>query len=258
MKIAVLVKQVPDTWEERRLDLETGLLDREAGESVIDEVNERALEVALQLKDADKDTEIVVVSMGPDAAKQAIRKALSMGADSAVHIVDDELAGSDASRTAAVLAAALRGSGFDLILAGNESTDGRGGVIPAMVAEHLGLPALAYLNSVVISGDAVSGERTGADGTLTVHASLPAVVTVTEAAPEGRFPNFKGIMTAKKKPVDVRAIADLDIDEATAPLARTEMVSTAARPARTVGTIVTDEGNAGVELAEYLASRRLI
>src|SRR5207253_9336549 len=127
MKIVVLVKQVPDTAEERKLDLATGRLDREAADSVVDEINERALEAALRIKDANKGTEVVAMTMGPDDATQTLRKALSMGADSGVHIVDDSLAGADTGRTAATLATALRSTGFDVVMAGNESTDGRAG-----------------------------------------------------------------------------------------------------------------------------------
>ena len=141
MKIIVLVKQVPDTYEERKLDPATGILDRDASEPIIDEIGERALEMALRYKDAHKGTEVVVLSMGPTSVTASLRKGLSLGADSAVHVLDDALAGADLGWTAAVLAAALTKSGYDLIIAGNESTDGRGGVIPAMVAEHLSLPA---------------------------------------------------------------------------------------------------------------------
>src|ERR1700712_465289 len=123
MKIAVLVKQVPDTYGERKLDVATGLIDRDASDAVMDEINERALEVALTLKDSDKSTEVVLITMGPASAKDALRKGLSMGADSAVHVLDDDLEGSDAPTTATVLAAALRQQSFDLVIAGNESTD---------------------------------------------------------------------------------------------------------------------------------------
>lgn len=255
MKIVVLVKQVPDTEDPRTLDLQTGLLNRAEAEPVVDEINERALEVALQVKDGAKDTEIVVLTMGPDGATSALRKALSMGADSAVHVLDDALAGSDAARTAAVLAAAVKSTGFDLLIAGNESTDGRGGVVPAMIAEHLGLPHLTSLNSTEISDGSVSGVRAGDSGTLNVHASLPAVITVTERSAEARFPNFKGILGAKKKPLTVITLGELGITE---PAARSTVLSTAERPAREAGKKIVDEGNAGVELAEFLIAERLV
>lgn len=256
MKIAVLIKQVPDTWGERKLDVATGRVDRDASDRVIDEVGERALEVALTVKDGAKDTEIVAVSMGPQEATDALRKALSMGADSAIHVLDDALIGSDMLRTATVLSAALRDGGFDLVLAGNESTDGRGGIVPAMIAEQLGMPALLNLNSVELSAGQVSGERGTEDGTLTAHAALPAVVSVTERTPEARFPNFKGIMTAKKKPIAVTTASQLGVDLDS--LAASVVLSTAEREARAAGRIVVDDGNAAAELAQYLADQRLI
>ncbi|GAB3559103.1 electron transfer flavoprotein subunit beta/FixA family protein [Arthrobacter alkaliphilus] len=255
MKIVVLVKQVPDTAEERKLNLATGQLDREATDSVVDEINERALEAALRLKDADKGTEVVAMTMGPADAVQALRKALSMGADSAVHIVDDSLNGADTGRTAATLAAALRVTGFDVVLAGNESTDGRGGVVPAMVAEHLKLPLLGSLVSADIADDGVHGVRQGEGGTLTVRAALPAIVTVTERFPEARFPNFKGILTAKRKPVTTLSAAELDVP---AGVSRTVVVATVERPPRAAGRKLIDDGTAADELAEFLVANRLV
>lgn len=255
MKIIVLLKQVPDTYEERRLDTATGILDREASEPIIDEIVERAIETALSYKDAHKDTEIVLLSMGPDSVTASLRKALSLGADSAVHVLDDELAGSDLARTAAVLATALATTGYDLIIAGNESTDGRGGVIPAMVAEHLHLPHLTAIDSVEITADRISGVRETENGTLDVHASLPAVISITERAPEVRFPNFKGILGAKKKPITVVSLSELGVAEVPA---RSVIVSTTERPARTAGKKIVDDGNAAVELAEFLAAGHLI
>jgi electron transfer flavoprotein beta subunit len=255
MKIVVLIKQVPDTAEERTLDLATGRLDREAADSVVDEINERALESALKIKDAAKSTEVVVMTMGPADATKALRKALSMGADSAVHIVDDTLTGADIARTAAVLAAALQTTGFDVVLAGNESTDGRGGVVPAMVAEHLGLPLLGSLVSTDITDGRVSGVRQGDGATLAVHAPLPAIISVTERFAEARFPNFKGILTAKRKPVTTLTAAELDVP---AGRARSVVVSTVERPPRAAGKKVIDDGTAATELAEYLVANRLV
>ncbi|GAA5229765.1 electron transfer flavoprotein subunit beta/FixA family protein [Arthrobacter cryoconiti] len=255
MKIVVLIKQVPDTYEERTLDLTTGWLNRDAGDNIVDEINERALEVALQQKDKDKSTEVVVLAMGPDGAAKAIRKALSMGADSGIHVKDDSLAGSDAIRTAAVLAAALKDVGADIILAGNESTDGRGGVVPAMVAEFLSLPLLGALSVAEFSAGTVSGERRSEEGTLRVSSALPAVVTVTENIAEARFPNFKGILTAKRKPVSTVSVGELEV--ASTP-ARSMVVSTSERPVRAAGTKVVDEGTAGTQLAAYLIENRLV
>ena len=258
MRIVVLIKQVPDTYEDRKLDTATGVLDRGASESVIDDVSERALEVALSYKDGDKSTEVVALSMGPQSASDALRKALASGADAAFHVLDDGLAGSDIARTALVLAAAIKRVGYDVVIAGNESTDGRGGVIPAMIAEHLAVGHLSYLNSVEFSGTSASGVRAGEDGTSTVHVELPAVLSVTDRLPEPRFPNFKGIMTAKKKPLETVGLAELSLDPAFPGIARSIVLSTAARPARTAGTKVVDDGNAAIALADFLAARRLI
>lgn len=257
MKIVVLVKQVPDTYEERKLDAGTGILDREASEPIIDEIVERAIELALSYKDSHKDTEIVLLSMGPGSVTASLRKGLSLGADSAIHILDDALAASDLARTSAVLSAALTTTGFDLLIAGNESTDGRGGVIPAMVAERLHVPHLTSIDSVEIGADRISGVRETENGTLDVHASLPAVISVTERATEVRFPNFKGILGAKKKPITVVPLSELNLASDAAG-ARSIIVSTTRRPARTAGTKIVDEGNAAVELAEFLAAGHLI
>jgi len=255
MKILVLVKEVPDTYGERRLDLETGYLDRESGEQVVDEIDERALEVALQIKDSDKSTEVVVATLGPESAKDALRKCLSMGADSAVHVLDDALAGSDTLRTAQALAAVARRVGFDAIIAGNESTDGRGGVVPAMVAELLGLPLVGNLSSVDLTATSVRGVQATAAATATLSSSLPAVITITEKSAEARFPNFKGIMTAKRKPLEALTRADLGLEESAA---ASEVLSVAERPSRAAGSVITDEGDAGAKIVAFLRERKAI
>ena len=208
MKIVVLVKQVPDTYGERQLSLSTGRLERSDVDLVIDEVTERALEVALVHKDA-TDAEVVLMSMGPASVSEMLRKGLALGADSAVHIVDDSLAGSDMVRTSAVLAAALSQQGFDLVITGNESTDGRGGAMAAMIAEQLQLPHATYLNSVVIEATEVSGARASETQTAAIRAALPAVISVTESNPEARFATFKGSMRAKKKPIAAVSLREL-------------------------------------------------
>ena len=197
MRIVVLVKEVPDTYGDRKLDLETGLADRAASETVLDEIGERALEVALSYADAHHGTEIVVLSMSAESAAATVRKGLAMGAASAVQVVDERLSGADLGLTAEVLAAAARRTGFDLIVAGNQSTDGTGGVVPAMVAELLGVPHATNLNSVELTDTEVSGERATDGGAMRVSAALPAVISITERLPDARFPNFKGIMAAK-------------------------------------------------------------
>ncbi|MBV1778068.1 electron transfer flavoprotein subunit beta/FixA family protein [Paeniglutamicibacter sp. ABSL32-1] len=254
MKIVVLIKQVPDTAEERRLSPDTGKVDREAADPVIDEITERALELALTVKDRDKSTEVVVATMGPTEASKSIRKALSMGADSGIHILDDSLAGADTVLTGAALAGALRGTGADLVIAGNESTDGRAGMIPAMIAEHLDLPLLGSLVSADIGSDAVTGVRVSELGTQEVVASYPAILTVTERFEEARFPNFKGIMGAKRKPVATISASELGI----AAEVRSTVLDLAQRPPRNAGRKIVDDGNAAAELVDFLAARRLI
>jgi len=255
VKIVVLIKQVPDTWGERKLDPSSGWIDRTASDTVIDEVGERALEAALSFKDAN-DAEVVALSMGPASAKDVLRKALAMGADSAVHVLDDSLAGADLLTTAGVLSAAIDRVGFDLVIAGNESTDGRGGVVPAMIAERLGVPHATHLNSLQISMSDVTGERSSDYGAFDVRAALPAIVSLTERAPEPRFPNFKGIMRAKKKPLEVIDGVTLD---AVHPSGAGSVILTSQRsPARAAGTRVADDGTAADALVDFLFANNLV
>ena len=255
MKIVVLMKQVPDTWGDRKLDLSTGWVDRNSADPVIDEINERALEAALTAAEANKGSEVVVVTMAPGDVSESIKKALAMGCDAAIHICDDALAGADAGKTAAVLAAVIRAQNADLVVAGNESTDGRGGVVPAMIAEHLGMPHLGMLGSIDVTGETVRGVRRIDGGSQSVHADLPAIISVNESNPDARFPSFKGIMGAKKKPVTTLSLADID---AAVPAGTSTVLSTAVRPARAAGTIITDDGTAAEQLVDFLASNRLI
>ncbi|GAA4370361.1 electron transfer flavoprotein subunit beta/FixA family protein [Agromyces bauzanensis] len=256
MKIIVIVKEVPDTYGERKLDLETGLADRAASEPVLDEIGERALEVALSHADANE-AEVVVMSMAPERAAATIRKGLAMGAASAVQVADPGLAGADLGLTARTLAAAIRKTGFDLVITGNLSTDGSGGVLPAMLAELLDVPNLTALSSVEIAADSVSGGRDSDDGTMRLSAKLPAVISITEALPDARFPNFKGIMAAKKKPFETLAAADLGIDPQDLSVAASIMTAIAEKPPRSAGVKITDEGDGGVKIAEFLVENRL-
>lgn len=257
MKIAVLIKEVPDTGEDRMLNLETGLADRAMSEAVLDEICERAMEVALKYADANPGTEITALSMGPDSAQATLRKALAMGAASAVHIVDEQLIGADLLLTAQVLAAALRRGSYDLILTGNMSTDGGGGVMPSMLAELLDLPAATCLSSVSLEAQTLNGTRELDGATAEISVALPAVASITEALPDARFPNFKGIMAAKKKPIEQLDLAELGVDPLPGDTARSIMLSAAQRPARTAGTIITDEGDAARDLADFLVKNNL-
>lgn len=258
MKIAVLVKQVPDTWSDRKIDPGTKRVDR-SKDQVIDEINEKAVEVALQVKEA-QDAEVVVVTMGPSSAQDGLRKMLAMGADSGIHIVDDAFGGSDAMQTSAALAAALKDKGFDLVVAGNESTDGRTAAVPAMLAERLGLAQLTFLRTLEVKNGAATGERLLPNGNATVSAALPALVSVTEQIAEARYPNFKGILAAKKKPIESIALSGLGIEASQAGGANSWSVveTVTPKPPREGGTIIKDDGTAGQQLADYLAKANLI
>jgi len=260
MNIVVLVKQVPDTYSERQLRESDGALDRDASDAVLDEINERAVEESLRLSEV-HGGEVTVLTMGPDRAGEAIRKALSMGADRAVHLCDTALAGSDAVGTALALAAAIRTvDGVDLVVAGNEASDGRSAAVPAMVAEVLGVPALTHAREVTVEGSTVTVRRETDDGVTVLRAELPAVVSVGEKINEPRYPSFKGIMAAKKKPVTTLSIADAGIDAARvgAAGALTSVASAAPKPAKGAGEKVVDDGDGGAKVAAFLVAHKLI
>ena len=260
MNIVVLIKQVPDTWSERTLAGADHTLDRGSADAVLDEINERAVEEALKIKEV-VEGEVTVVTMGPARATDAIRKALSMGADKAVHLSDEGLHGSCAVQTARALAKVIGTLGdVDLVLAGNEATDGTVGAVPAMVAEVLGMPELTHARKVTVQGRTVTVERETDDGLTVLQADLPAVVSVNEKINEPRYPSFKGIMAAKKKPVSTLSLDDVGIESSTAGLvgATSTVIESAPRPPREAGQVVTDEGDGGVKLAEYLIGQKLI
>ena len=263
MNIVVLVKQVPDTWAERKLTAD-GTLDRASVDGLINELDEYAIEEGLQIAEAQRaagnEAEVTIVTMGPDKAAESIRKALSMGADKAVHLLDDGLAGSDALSTSYALAQVLGVIGFDLVICGSESTDARMGVMAAMLAERLGVPQVSLASKVEIDGPAIRIRRVSEDGYFEVEAALPAVVSVVEKINEPRYPSFKGIMAAKKKPVRTLSLADAGIDPAAVGLggAATEVVDHTQRPPRAAGTVVKDEGDGGVKVAEFLAAQKFI
>ena len=261
MNIVVLVKQVPDTYSERKLTDADHTLDRDAADAVLDEINERAVEEALLIKEA-QGGEVTVVSVGPERATEAIRKALSMGADKAIHVTDEALHGADVLQTATVLAKAIGTvESVDLVIAGNESTDGVAGAVPSIVAELLGLPQLTHARKVELDGTTVKVERETADEGLTrLEATLPALVSVTEKINEPRYPSFKGIMAAKKKPVTTMTVADLGVDAGDVGLANawSTVLEATPKPPRTGGQKVDDEGDGGAKIAEYLVGQKLI
>ncbi|MGK2879710.1 MAG: electron transfer flavoprotein subunit beta/FixA family protein [Mycobacterium sp.] len=259
--IVVLIKQVPDTWSERKLTDGDYTLDREAADAVLDEINERAVEEALLIKEKDADSTVTVLTAGPERANEAIRKALSMGADKAVHVLDDGMHGSDAVQTAWALARALGTvEGVELVIAGNEATDGRAGAIPAILAEYLGLPQLTHLRKLTVDGDRVTGERETDDGVFTLEATLPAIVSVTEKINEPRFPSFKGIMAAKKKEVTKLTLAEIGIeaDEVGRDNAGSTVTASQPKPPKTAGEKIPDEGEGGKQIASYLVAQKII
>ena len=259
MKIVVCVKQVPDTEAEKRLLPDTWTVDRESSNPVLNEMDEFAIEEALKLVEA-HGGEVTVLTMGPDNADSALRKALSMGADAGIHLVDDALAGSDAVATSYAIAQALATTEYDLVILGSEASDARTSLVPAMLAERLGLPQLTFASKVTIDGTAIQIQRLTDYGHDIVEASLPAVVSVVEKINEPRYPSFKGIMAAKKKPVQTLDLAALGLDAASVGWAgsRSKVVDATVAPPRAKGTIVTDEGNGGVELVEFLASKKFV
>ncbi len=258
LKIVVCVKYVPDAAGERRF-ADDATTDRSV-EGLLSELDEYGVEQALRIGEAHGDAEVTVLTMGPAEASVALRKALSMGADKAVHVEDAGLHGTDVLGSSAVLAAAIKNEGFDLVLCGMASTDGSMGVLPALLAERLGVPQVTLLSEVKVEGDAVTGRRDGDTATEELRAALPAVVSVTDQSGEARYPSFKGIMAAKKKPLTSLTLADLGIaaDDAGLAGAWTAVEDVTARPARTAGTIVKDEGDGGRQLADFLAAGKFI
>src|SRR6201995_2409550 len=263
--IVVLIKQVPDTWSERKLKDGDWTLDREAADAVLDEINERAVEEALLIreKEAADGTEgsVTVLTAGPERASAGIRKALSMGADKAGHLLDDGMHGPDVIQTGWALARALGTiEGTELVIAGNEATDGVGGAVPAIIAEYLGLPQLTHLRKLSVAGGNVTGEREPDEGVFPLKATLPGVVRVNEKINEPRFPSFKGIMAAKKKEVTVLTLAEIGVegDEVGLANAGSTVLSSTPKPPKTAGEKVTDEGEGGNEIAKYLVGQKII
>ncbi|MCL6297862.1 electron transfer flavoprotein subunit beta/FixA family protein [Streptomyces kronopolitis] len=259
LRIVVCVKYVPDATGDRHF-AEDLTVDRDDVDGLLSELDEYAVEQALQIKEAADDAEITVLTVGPEDANDALRKALSMGADKAVHVEDDDLHGTDALGTSLVLAKAIEKTGYDLVVCGMASTDGTMGVLPALLAERLNVPQVTQLSEVSVAGGKVTGRRDGDTASEQLEAALPAVVSVTDQSGEARYPSFKGIMAAKKKPVESLDLEDLEIeaDEVGLEGAWTKVDDATERPARTAGTIVKDEGEGGKQLAEFLAGQKFI
>ena len=260
MKIAVCVKEVPDTTAEKRFDPSTNRLVRDEGDRMLNEFDKYAVEEAVRLKEAGTADEVILVSLGPEKAVESLRLGLAMGADRLVLVSDAAAAGSDYLGTARALAKAIEETGAELVLLGSESTDARSGVLTATLGEVSGRTWVTSANSLAVNGGSITVERQSDDGIDTVEAPLPAVVSVTKAINEPRYPSLKGIMGAKKKPQDVKSLGDIglgagDVGEAGA---KTKVVGIETPPARTAGQVVKDEGNGAQVIFDYLVEKKLI
>ena len=260
MKIVVLVKHVPDATGERSFAAD-GTVDRAAVDGLLSELDEYALEQALQIAENGDDVEVVALTLGPDDAADAIKRSLQMGADAGIHINDDAVHGSDALATSAVLAAAITRAAPDLVLCGMASTDGSMGVVPVMIAERLGWPAATLGATLTVADGKATIRRDTDEASLTIEADLPAVVSVTDQSGEARYPSMKGILAAKKKPVETLTLADLGVDPTSVGLEAswTRVQETAPRPPKAAGQVVTDSDGAGATaLVDFLAAGKYI
>jgi electron transfer flavoprotein beta subunit len=267
MNIIVCVKHVPDATADRKFE-DDNTVDRVGVDGLLSELDEYAVEQALQLKEKageGQDVEVTALCVGPEKAVDAVRKALQMGVDKGIHVVDDAIAGSDAIATSLVLAKAVEKAAsetaVDLVLCGMASTDASMSVVPAMLAERLSWPQVTMASVIESQGDQVRIKRDGDVATEVIGATMPLVLSVTDQSGEARYPSFKGIMAAKKKPLDVWSLSDLGVDAGDVGLsvAWTAVEETTARPPRSAGEIVKDEdGSGAAALTEFLASKKFI
>lgn len=264
MNIVVCVKYVPDATADQKFEDDL-TVDRAAVPGLLSELDEYAVEQSLQIKEKSESpdsVEVTALTVGPEAASEAVRKALQMGADKGVHVVDDAIAGSDALGTSKVLAAAIKKLGeVDLVVCGMSSTDGGMSVLPAMLAERLDLPQITQASVVEFQGNQFRAKRDGDSATEVIGGTAPLVLSVTDQSGEARYPSFKGIMAAKKKPLDSMSLSDLGVDAGEVGLAAAYTAVEAAneRPPRTAGEVVPDEDGSGAQkLVDFLASKKFI
>lgn len=264
MKIAVCIKQVPDSWAEKKMV--EGRLDRENVDAVLNDLDEYAIEEVLRIVEPLNEAAgsevhtVTLISMGPERASEALRKGLSMGAHDAILVSDPVLAGSDALATSRVLAKVIGDGGFDLVFCGTESTDARMSVIPAMLAERLGWAHLTFAGAVRVTGESVEIDRMTEFGVETMAASFPAVVSVIEKINEPRYPSFKGIMAAKKKTIETKSLSEIGIDgsKVGTTAAWSKVENSAPRPPRDKGIKIEDSGDGGSKLVEFLLEKRVV
>lgn len=262
MRIICPVKRVPDTAARKAAEADL-TLDRDGVETVLNANDEWSIEEAMRIKERTPGTEVVALCVGPEQAQTTVRKALSYGLDGAIQVTDDAISGSDAAGIAHILAAALRNEQFDLVIMGNQSSDARTMLVPAMLAEYLDLPALTYVSKLELDGDGLRAERETPSGHQVVEATMPAVVSVVEAINEPRYPSFKGIMAAKKKPLTVQSLADLGVgpDEVGLEHAWTQVLEVTPKPPKEAGEKVEDDGSGTVgakAIADFLAAQKII
>lgn len=259
MKVVVCVKQIPDPAVPGKLNSDTYTLDR-SDKPIIDESDTYGVEMALQLTEAAGGGSVSLVSMAPDNETAGLRTALAMGADDAVLISDEALGGTDALGTAKVLGAAIRELEPDLVLAGVESSDGYTGTVPEMIAGVLGLPSVTFAKQISVEDGTVKVQRQTEAGYDDVECPLPAVVSVTAGVVEPRYPSFKGIMAAKKKPLTEKSVDALGIgaSEVGTAGARLETVNLTDAEARQAGTKVVDEGEAHNDIVDFLAELKVV
>jgi len=258
VKIAVCVKQVPE-GAARRLDPSTKRLDR-SGEGALNPFDAHAVEEALKIRDSSGEGEVVVLSMGPQKATDSLRKALAMGADRAVLVSDDAVAGSDLVATSAVLAKALEREGADLVLLGQQGSDSDGAVLGAALADRLRLPMFSQAAELTVEDGSIRGKRQTEFGYDVIEAPLPAVVAVSDAINEPRYPSLKGIMGAKKKQQDTLSLGDLGVEagDAGEEGSKTEVYALADPPPRGDSRKIEDDGSAAQQIVDFLAEKRLI
>jgi electron transfer flavoprotein beta subunit len=258
VKIAVCVKQVPDAAVHKRLDAGSGRLDR-SGESALNPTDVNAVEEALRLKEA-QEGEVVVVSLGPEKAMESLRKALAMGADRAVLVADEAAAGSDLVATSYALTKALEREEPDLVIFGQQSSDADGAVLWAAVADRLRRPMVSQVAELTLADGTVTGKRQTEFGYDVIAVPLPAVVAVSDAINEPRYPSLKGIMGAKSKPQETLTLADLGVDAGSAGEAgsHTEVLALSDPPPRGDTRKLEDDGSAAEQIVAFLTEKRLI
>jgi electron transfer flavoprotein beta subunit len=259
MKIAVCVKQVPDATVHKRIDPATKRLDR-SGEAALNPTDLNAVEEALKIKESQGEGEVVLVSLGPEKAVDSLRKALAMGADRAVLVADAAAAGSDLVGTSRALAGALERESADLVIFGQASSDGDGAVLWAAVADRLRRPVISQVATLTVEGDKVQGKRQTEHGYDLISAPLPAIVAVSDAINEPRYPSLKGIMGAKTKPQETFSLSDLGVDESSVGEsgAKTTVLDLGPPPSRGDQVKIEDDGSAAQKILDYLNERRLL